>query len=160
MFAELGVRRWSQTVEWGLNMMISGAFTLREAERKAKKERLNIWRNYVPPAGSSTKQSGKFTGAVTEVVSGDVLVVKDAASGAERRVTLSSIRAPRAGRRDEKAEPYGTEAKEFLRSRLIGEPLAQRRRLEAPSSPMRTTKLSTIRRALMSGTRAAVYRDF
>lgn len=102
-------------------MMISGAFTLREAERKAKKERLNMWRNYAPPAGSSTKQSGKFTGAVTEVVSGDVLVVKDAASGAERRVTISSIRAPRAGRRDEKAEPYGTEAKEFLRSRLIGE---------------------------------------
>ena len=109
-----------QTVEWGLNMMVSGAFKLREAERKAKQGRLNMWRNYVPPAGASTKQSGKFSGTVTEVVSGDVLVVKDTASGAERRVTLSSIRAPRPGRRDERAEPYGTEAKEFLRSRLIG----------------------------------------
>ncbi len=56
-----------QTTEWGLNMMITGSFKLREAERKAKQGRLGLWRNYVPPAGSSTKQSGKFTGTVTEV---------------------------------------------------------------------------------------------
>ena len=56
-----------QTTEWGLNMMITGSFKLREAERKAKQGRLGLWRNYVPPAGSSTKQSGKFTGIVTEV---------------------------------------------------------------------------------------------
>ena len=55
-----------------------------------------------------------------QVVSGDVLVIKDSSSGAERRVTLSSIRAPRPARRDEKPEPYGSEAKEFLRQRLIG----------------------------------------
>ena len=102
-------------------MMISGAFTLREAERSAKKERLSMWHDYTPPVGSSTKQAGKFKGRVAEVASGDVLVVQDAASGAERRITISSIRAPRAGRRDEKGEPYGHEAKEFLRSRLIGE---------------------------------------
>ena len=109
-----------QTVDWGLNMMINGAFTLREAERTAKKERHNMWHDYTPPAGSSTKQAGKFTGTVVEVASGDVLVVQDAASKTERRITISSIRAPRAGRRDETAEPYGYEAKEFLRSRLIG----------------------------------------
>jgi Staphylococcal nuclease homologue len=55
------------------------------------------------------------------VVSGDCLVVNDAAAGAERRVFLSSIRAPRIGRREEKSEPYAAEAKEFLRNRLIGE---------------------------------------
>jgi len=58
--------------------------------------------------------------ASPQVVSGDVLAIKDSSSGAERRVTLSSIRAPRPARRDEKPEPYGTEAKEFLRQRLIG----------------------------------------
>ena len=54
-----------------------------------------------------------------------MLVITDSTSGAERRVTLSSIRAPRPARRDEKPEPYGTEAKEFLRQRLIGTHLQQ-----------------------------------
>ena len=57
----------------------------------------------------------------SQVVSGDCLVVRDAAAGSERRVFLSSIRAPRLGRREEKSEPYAVEAKEFLRNRLIGE---------------------------------------
>ena len=56
-----------------------------------------------------------------QVVSGDCLVVNDAAAGTERRVFLSSIRAPRIGRREEKSEPYAAEAKEFLRNRLIGD---------------------------------------
>lgn len=71
------------------------------------------------PAG--TKLSDKFTGSVTEVVSGDTLVVKDAASKVERRINLSSIRAARLGRKGEKPEDWALEAKEFLRSRLIGE---------------------------------------
>ena len=41
-------------------------------------------------------------------------------AGAERRITLSSIRAPRVGRRDEKSEPWALEARELLRSTLIG----------------------------------------
>ena len=148
---------WSQTVEWGLNMMISGAFTLREAERKAKKERLNMWHNYVAPAGSSTKQSGKFTGTVSEVVSGDVLVVKDGASGAERRVTISSIRAPRAGRRDEKAEPYGTEAKEFLRSRLIGRPLTGLPGVSASTTAITPIAVQILKRGFRSAARSSRY---
>ena len=71
------------------------------------------------PAG--TKLSDKFTGSVCEVVSGDCLVVRDAANGQERRVNLSSIRAPRLGRKGEKPEDWATEAKEFLRQRLIGQ---------------------------------------
>lgn len=62
-----------------------------------------------------------------EVVSGDCIIVADDAApygspAAERRVNLSSIRCPRMGnpRRDEKPAPYAREAKEFLRSRLIG----------------------------------------
>jgi endonuclease YncB( thermonuclease family) len=60
-----------------------------------------------------------------QVVSGDCLVVHDTAAGTERRVFLSSIRAPRIGRREEKSEPYAAEAKEFLRNRLIGEAALQ-----------------------------------
>jgi hypothetical protein len=62
--------------------------------------------------------SDKFTGRVVEVVSGDCLVVKDRASGVERRINLSSIRTPRMGTRDRQPEPYATEAKEFLRCDL------------------------------------------
>ena len=71
------------------------------------------------PAG--TKLADDFTGRVVEVVSGDCLVVKDSASSVERRVNLSSLRAPRMGRKGERPDTYATEAKEFLRQRLIGE---------------------------------------
>ena len=64
---------------------------------------------------------------VVEVVSGDCVVVADdsvpyGSPLAERRVNLSSIRCPKIGnpRRDEKPAPYAREAKEFLRTRLIG----------------------------------------
>ncbi|RWW27292.1 hypothetical protein BHE74_00026577 [Ensete ventricosum] len=64
---------------------------------------------------------------VVEIVSGDCIIVADDAVPygsplAERRVNLSSIRAPKMGnpRRDEKPAPYAREAKEFLRTRLIG----------------------------------------
>jgi staphylococcal nuclease domain-containing protein 1 len=55
-------------------------------------------------------------------VSGDVLVVANVDGSAERRVNLSSIRAPRMGneRRGQKSEPWAVEAKEFLRQRCIG----------------------------------------
>ena len=64
---------------------------------------------------------------VVEVVSGDCVIVADdsipyGSPLAERRVNLSSIRCPKMGnpRRDEKPAPYAREAKEFLRTRLIG----------------------------------------
>ena len=45
-----------QLVNWGVEMMTQGAFTLREAERSAKGQKLRIWQNYTPPAsaGQST----------------------------------------------------------------------------------------------------------
>jgi staphylococcal nuclease domain-containing protein 1 len=64
---------------------------------------------------------------VVEVVSGDCIIVADDAvpygsPSAERRVNLSSIRAPKMGspRRDEKPHKFDPEAKDFLRTRLIG----------------------------------------
>lgn len=68
-----------------------------------------------------------FALQVVEVVSGDCIIVADdklefGSPSAERRVNLSSIRCPKIGnpRRDEKPAPYAREAKEFLRTRLIG----------------------------------------
>lgn len=84
---------------------------LREAERQAKAGRLRLWREYVPPQAAS-----ELLGRVVEVVSGDTLVVADAANN-ETRYSLSSIRCPRMGR---EPEPYAAEAKEALRRLLIG----------------------------------------
>ncbi len=68
-----------------------------------------------------TKLTDSFLGKVVEVVSGDTLVVKDInGGGVERRFSLSSVRAPRAGGRDRAPEPYGLEAREFMRKKLIG----------------------------------------
>lgn len=110
----------AKLAEWSLNMMTSGAFKLRETERAARQQRLGMWHSYVPPATNSSKLSDTFVGTVSEIVSGDVILVRDASNGIERRVTLSSIRAPRLGSRDRPSEPWAAEAKEFLRQRLIG----------------------------------------
>ncbi|XP_026377143.1 ribonuclease TUDOR 1-like [Papaver somniferum] len=116
-------------VEWSANMMEEDAKrTLKTAELKAKKDRLRIWTNYIPPVTNSKAiHDQNFTGKVVEVVSGDCIIVADDAVPfgsplAERRVNLSSIRSPKLGnpRRDEKPAPYAREAREFLRTRLIG----------------------------------------
>ncbi|EFJ43941.1 hypothetical protein VOLCADRAFT_95870 [Volvox carteri f. nagariensis] len=114
----------AKCVEWSLGLMpSSAALRLRDVEKAAKAERKAIWTNYVPAPTNQTKLSDNFTGKVVEVVSGDCVVVKDATNGAERRVNLSSIRAPRPPARDRPAEAWATEAKEFLRKRIIGRPV-------------------------------------
>ncbi|KAF8390783.1 hypothetical protein HHK36_025311 [Tetracentron sinense] len=116
-------------VEWSANMMEEDAKRrLKSAELQVKKDRLRVWTNYVPPpTNSKAIHDQNFSGKVVEVVSGDCVIVADdsvpfGSPLAERRVNLSSIRCPRMGnpRRDEKPAPYAREAKEFLRTRLIG----------------------------------------
>ncbi|EXB79410.1 nuclease domain-containing protein 1 [Morus notabilis] len=115
-------------VEWSANMMEDQAKKrLKDVELKAKKDRLKIWTNYVVPSTNSKAINKKFKGKVVEVVSGDCIIVADedlpyGSPAAERRVNLSSIRCPKLGnpRRDEKPAPYAREAKEFLRTRVLG----------------------------------------
>ncbi|CAI9303151.1 unnamed protein product [Lactuca saligna] len=71
--------------------------------------------------------SEDYFSTVIEVVSGDCIVVVDdslpfGSPTAERRLNLSSIRCPKLGnpRREEKPAPYACEAREFLRTRLMG----------------------------------------
>ncbi|KAJ0973495.1 hypothetical protein J5N97_021454 [Dioscorea zingiberensis] len=120
-------------VEWSANMLEGSAKKrLKDAELQAKRNRLKMWTNFVPAATNSKAIHGQnFTGKVVEIVSGDcIIVADDADSFAERRVNLSSIRAPRLGRRDEnfdglkpeelRERVFAREAKDFLRSRVIG----------------------------------------
>ena len=97
------------------------------AEKAAKEQQLRIWRGYVPPVSSINSMTVKtFDARVVEIISGDCISVVPTSGQdvSERRINLSSIRAPRiSNSRDEKArhEPWAIEAKEFLISRLIGQ---------------------------------------
>mmetsp|Transcript_31827 Transcript_31827/g.38496 ORF Transcript_31827/g.38496 Transcript_31827/m.38496 type:complete len:905 (-) Transcript_31827:461-3175(-) len=120
---QLCARGLAKVVDWSAAALSrTAAEKLRSAEKQAKDQRTRIWTNYVPPPKFSTALSDKFKGKIVEVVSGDVVVVRDLTASLERRICLSSIRAPRLGnpRREQKGQPYAAEAKEFIRSRLIG----------------------------------------
>ncbi|CAH0474879.1 unnamed protein product [Peronospora belbahrii] len=110
-------------VDWSSSFTSAAArAAMRTAEKEAKQQRLRVWQEFEPPVLHSPKH---LTGTVVEIISGDCLVVyiPDAATPAEqeKRVYLSSLRAPRLGnsRRGESDAPYAVEAKEFLRHRAI-----------------------------------------
>lgn len=117
-------------VEWSASMMEDDAKKrLKTAELEAKKKMIRMWFNYTRPKTDSTAiHNQNFTGKVVEVVSGDCIIVADdsipfGSPSAERRVNLSSIRCPKMGnprKEDMKPQAYAREAKEFLRSRIIG----------------------------------------
>lgn len=126
---ELVTNGLAKYVEWsGKNLEEKDRKALKAADLEAKKKRIRMWTNFVPPASDSKAIINQnFTGKVVEVVSGDCIVVADDAVPfgsplAERRVNLSSIRAPlmRSREQQNKPEKYAREAKEFLRQKLIG----------------------------------------
>ena len=117
----------AQVHESSAAALICGAMKLRAAEKAAKDQKLRLWHNYVPPVSTLNAVDLKnFTAKVIEVVSGDCVSVLpiSGSDNAERRINLSSIRAPRFSHsRDENAqhEPWAVESRSFLISRLIGQ---------------------------------------
>lgn len=85
----------------------------RQAENAAKTARKGVF------TGVSSKAAGvqeaDFT--VSRVLNAETVFIRTR-SGEERKVTLSSIRQPKPS--DPKQAPFGADAKEFLRKRLIG----------------------------------------
>ncbi|KAF3916996.1 hypothetical protein ABW21_db0202490 [Orbilia brochopaga] len=102
------------------SMLGAGMANLREQEAKAKTNRVNLWKGLVvrqKPAGSA------FDCVVSRIQSADTIWVRNNKTGAERKISLSSVRAPArpAGHSDPKVPSYWqAEAKEFLRKKLIG----------------------------------------
>ncbi|KAI9753075.1 MAG: hypothetical protein M4579_005347 [Chaenotheca gracillima] len=88
--------------------------SLRQAEKHAKDNKLGLFKAHVTP---KTGGAGNVEATVSKVQSADTLFIRNKA-GAEKRVNLSSIRQPKPS--DPKQAPFGAEAKEFLRKRLIG----------------------------------------
>ncbi|KAK3943157.1 nuclease domain-containing protein 1 [Diplogelasinospora grovesii] len=94
-------------------MLGSDMAALRAAEQKAQASRLRLHKNHV----AKTADSKDLDMTVTKILSADTLLVRNK-TGTEKRVSLSSVRGPRAGEASE--APFRDEAKEFLRKKLIG----------------------------------------
>lgn len=86
----------------------------RNAENAAKTSRKGVFTG-VSSAKSAGIQEADFT--VVRVLNAETVFIRTR-SGEERKVTLSSIRQPKPS--DPKQSPFGADAKEFLRKRLIG----------------------------------------
>ncbi|KAG7313603.1 hypothetical protein JYU34_000758, partial [Plutella xylostella] len=125
---------FARCVDWSLAVMKSGASTLREAERAAKRDKLRIWANYTSSAPAIAPKDREFQATVLEVVNADALVVK-MANGAHKKIFLASIRPPREkdnANEEGKASPrpkgfrplydipWMFEAREFLRGKCVG----------------------------------------
>ena len=111
----------AKAAEWGLAVLPAAeAAALRDADKAARVGRVGVWKSYTPPAGAAAKATGAFAAVVSEVVSGDCVVVTPDGGLPPRRLCLASVRAPRGGRRGEPGEPWSADAKECLRKALVG----------------------------------------
>merc|ERR1712176_1549057 len=88
------------------------ASAIHNAVRAAKMANVRRWKNFVAPV---IQGETEYNGVVAEIVSGDTLIVRVGSPDQienspwecdERRVSLSSIRAPRLGRKGEPDAPY------------------------------------------------------
>ena len=111
---------FGKLVPWSAQLT-NNADELKAAETKARAAKLGVWGAADAEAASGGSAGGAhdFQAKVVQVLSGDSLLVQDN-EGVERKVSLASIRAPRLGRRGDKDEPFALEAKEHMRSKLVG----------------------------------------
>jgi staphylococcal nuclease domain-containing protein 1 len=86
---------------------------LRAAEKKAQSQKLRLHKHHVVKAETGDKEM-----TVTKIIGADTILVKSKGDTAEKRISFSSIRGPRTNEPSE--SPFRDEAKEFLRSKLIG----------------------------------------
>lgn len=111
--------------DWTIRMMSPGDVPpLRIAENSAKRANLGVFESYKPPTLTGASE---FLGTVIEVISGDTLTVLPNGETFDddsklKKVSLASIRAPRAGneRTGKPNEPYAMECKERLRVLTVG----------------------------------------
>jgi staphylococcal nuclease domain-containing protein 1 len=87
---------------------------LRQAEKEAKDKNIGVYQGHVAP---KTSPGAENEAVVSRVQSADTLYLRSKA-GTEKRINLSSVRQPKPS--DPKQSPWGAEAKEFLRKKLIG----------------------------------------
>jgi staphylococcal nuclease domain-containing protein 1 len=121
---ELVKQGYARTMDWSLKLAKYQP-QLQAAEREAKGSRLRLWKDYVAPVSSLasiSSSSREWTAKIVEIISGDLFVVRDASVSPpiDRRVSLSSVRAPRIGGKDKADEAWAWQSREFFREKFIG----------------------------------------
>jgi staphylococcal nuclease domain-containing protein 1 len=87
--------------------------SLRQAETDARTNKRGLFHSHT----SKSSAGGEADAVVSRILSADTIFLRNKA-GVEKRVSLSSVRQPKPS--DPKQQPWGAEAKEFLRKKLIG----------------------------------------
>ncbi|KAI9672568.1 MAG: hypothetical protein M1831_000003 [Alyxoria varia] len=95
-------------------MLGSGMALMRQAEKYAREHKEGQFKGTVTPKANGGNQTDAV---VSRVFSADTLFLRSH-SGTEKRINLTSTRQPKPS--DPKQAPWGAEAKEFMRKRLIG----------------------------------------
>ncbi|BDD59622.1 hypothetical protein MPDQ_001793 [Monascus purpureus] len=90
--------------------------TFRQAERTARDARKGVFAGLGAPKGPAAGAT-ETDYVVSRVVSADTILIREK-GGNEKRISLSSIRQPKPS--DPSQAPFGADAKEFVRKRLIG----------------------------------------
>ena len=117
--------------------------SLKDAQSLAQIKKLGLWKNVTADPSKQKSQTydksaKEFTAKVTEVHSGDsVTVVAD--DGTDRKIFFASVKAPSTGNQSSDAEPWGFEAREFIRKTCIGKKVKVtmefKREIEVKSGP-------------------------
>ena len=103
----------ARCVDFHSTLLGGSMATLRRAEKQAKDARQGIFKAFAQPKSSSTEVDA----IVTRVQTADTVYLRDK-SGDEKRASLSSIRQPKPS--DPTQAPFQSDAKEFVRKKLIG----------------------------------------
>lgn len=99
---------------------------LRALQRQAQHEHKGVWKDFVssaPATAIATTTPTVFDGVLSEVLSGDTFLVRLANKGEERRVSLSSVLAPKLAPRnrdDSTDERLAQESREYVRKNFMG----------------------------------------
>lgn len=104
----------ARCVDHHSTMLGSNMQELRQAEQSAKASKLGLFKGIAAPSRGGGKEQEVV---VSRIQSADTLFLRYP-NGQERRVNLSSVRQPKPT--DPKQAPWGAEAKEFMRRKLIG----------------------------------------
>ncbi|KAJ3071234.1 hypothetical protein HDU98_005647 [Podochytrium sp. JEL0797] len=119
---------YASVVSWQVAMVTGGAAGLKKAELSAKEKKLRIWKGFVNKPAGGAVSNGKaaaltdFDAIVTRIMGADSVLVVPAnkPEASERRIFLSSVRAPPKVPGETSESGYNHEAKEWLRQKLIG----------------------------------------
>ncbi|KAJ3120522.1 hypothetical protein HK098_004550 [Nowakowskiella sp. JEL0407] len=100
---------------WSITLVTGGAAKLRAAETKAKEKKLRLWKDYV---AKQKINNSNFEAVVTKILGPDLIQVQPVGSTQERKIAIASVRSPKP--KEPKEAGYIVDAREFLRSKLIG----------------------------------------